>query len=123
MVESREAGLLVDHPASGVVRLRIHRPESRNALSVAVREALVSELSIAEADAEIRCIIIAGGDRVFAAGADIRELADVGSTDMMLRATERLWGAIAQCRTPIVEAVRGIAFGGGWDPGRHADKD
>src|SRR3546814_13836589 len=112
MVESREAGLLVDHPASGVVRLRIHRPESRNALSVAVREALVSELSIAEADAEIRCIIIAGGDRVFAAGADIRELADVGSTDMMLRETERHGGAIARWRTRSVPAGRGSAFGG-----------
>ena len=121
MTEHKDAGLLVDRPAPGVVRLRIHRPESRNALSVAVREALVAQITAAETDGNIRCIVMAGGERVFAAGADIRELADVGSTDMMLRATERLWGAVARCRKPIVAAVRGIAFGGGWELAMHAD--
>lgn len=113
--------ILVDRPMDGVVRLRIDRPGARNALSVALRERLVAALAEAEQAPEARCVILAGSDKIFAAGADIVELAGAGAIDMMLRATERLWGAIARCRKPIVAAVRGAALGGGWELALHAD--
>jgi enoyl-CoA hydratase/carnithine racemase len=113
--------MLVDRPADGVVRLRLNRPAARNALSLALRRRLVAAIAEAEEDSDTRCLILAGGDKVFAAGADIAELAGAGPIDMMLRASERLWDAIARCRKPIVAAVRGAALGGGWELALHAD--
>lgn len=113
--------LVVDRPADGVVRLRLHRPAARNALSIALRQRLVDALAEADRAPETRCVVIAGGEAVFAAGADLTELAGAGAVDMMLSATELLWGAIARCRTPIVAAVRGLALGGGWELALHAD--
>ncbi len=113
--------ILVEFPAPNVGLVRIHRPDKRNALSVGLRGRLVEALQALDADRDVRAIVIAGGENVFASGADLTEIVDAGAIDMMLRATEQLWGAIARLGTPMIAAVRGVAFGGGFELALHAD--
>src|SRR3546814_8817755 len=56
-----------------------------------------------------------------AAGADIKQMADVGAVDMMLRATHRYWKAVADCPKPIIASVNGFALGGGCELAMNAD--
>ncbi|EJN34757.1 enoyl-CoA hydratase/carnithine racemase [Pseudomonas sp. GM78] len=111
----------VDHPMTGVARIHLNRPEARNALNQAVREQLAEHFSVLGVDPEVRCILLTGGDQVFAAGADIRDMAERGAIDMMQRQTQRLWAAIAQCPKPVIAAVNGFALGGGCELAMHAD--
>ncbi len=104
-----------------VALVRLHRPDKRNALSVGLRRKLVAVLQQLDSDAGVRAIVLAGSPRVFAAGADLAEIADAGAIDMMLRDTLRLWSAIARLDTPMVAAVRGMALGGGFELALHAD--
>ena len=107
--------LLIDQPANGVVRLRINRPAARNSLSVELRRQIVAELARLDADKRVRAVIVAGGEKVFAAGADISELKGMTPIGMMQRATNLMWAAIAGFRKPLIAAVRGAAFGGGFE--------
>ncbi|MDX5360195.1 MAG: enoyl-CoA hydratase-related protein [Alphaproteobacteria bacterium] len=105
----------VDEPAPGVVRLRIDRPEKRNALSIAVRKRIVAELARIDADPELHAAILAGGEKIFAAGADISELKGLTPVGMAARGTDAMWDAIAGFSKPLIAAVRGVAFGGGFE--------
>lgn len=111
----------LEHPSTSVTILRLCRPEVRNALSVEVRQALVDHLMALAADDEVRCVILAGGDKFFAAGADIKEMVDLGAIDMLRRAVHRLWDSIAAFPKPVIAAVRGYALGGGCELAMHAD--
>ena len=95
----------------GVVLM--NRPEKLNALSSTLLGAVADAMEEFEADDEIRAIVLGGGERAFAAGADIEQLGE--STPMGLRAGGPLggWGRIATVRKPIVAAVSGYALGGG----------
>ena len=66
-----------------------------------------------DADEEVRCIVIAGGEDYFAAGADIKAMRDRTLQETMANPTSVLWGRIAGCRTPMIAAVSGFALGGG----------
>jgi enoyl-CoA hydratase len=96
-----------------VATLTLDREPERNALSNELLGTLVHLLAELDADPEVRCVVIAGGDRVFAAGADLRELADQEVSDAYLGPRARLWQAIRQVRTPVVAAVSGHCLGGG----------
>jgi enoyl-CoA hydratase/carnithine racemase len=96
-----------------VALLRIERPESRNALSPEVMEELNGALKRLDADPETRCIVIAGSDEVFAAGADVGALAEREFHEALFHPTAALWRELATCRTPLVAAVSGWALGGG----------
>ncbi|MFK8332228.1 enoyl-CoA hydratase [Pseudomonas sp. BJa5] len=111
----------VDRPLPGVARVHLNRPEARNALNQAVREQLAEHFHRLGTDPEVRCILLTGGDQVFAAGADIRDMVERGAIDMLLRQTQRLWAAIAQCPKPVIAAVNGFALGGGCELAMHAD--
>ena len=108
-----EPELLVDSPAEGVRLLRLNRPAVRNALNMALRRQLVQRIAEASEDASVRAVVIAGNERAFAAGADISEMADAGTVEMMGRGILGLWRATASCTKPVIAAVRGYALGGG----------
>ncbi|MDR2128913.1 MAG: enoyl-CoA hydratase [Burkholderiaceae bacterium] len=113
--------VILSHPGNGVAEIRINRPQARNALNQAVRHRLADLFRQLGADAQTRCIVLTGGEKVFVAGADLRELAEATAIDMYLRHTERLWRAIAECPKPVIAAVNGYALGGGCELAMHAD--
>jgi enoyl-CoA hydratase len=92
---------------------RLNRPEQLNALSSELMRELVGALDNLDADESIRCIVLAGDERAFAAGADIGELRDTATIDLYFGARLDLWDAIRSIRTPLVAAVSGYCLGGG----------
>ena len=97
--------------AVGIARL--DRPEARNALSPELMEELASVCERWDEDPEVRCILIAGGDDWFAAGADIKVIAKRTLTETLTSPAARFWPRLAALRTPLVAAVSGYALGGG----------
>src|ERR671915_2172902 len=97
----------------GVAIARLNRPDARNALSPELMEELLTLLEAWEADPEVRCIVIAGGDEVFAAGADIKAMAERSFQDVLVSPSARFWPRLAALRTPLIAAVSGYALGGG----------
>lgn len=93
--------------------ITLNRPEALNALnSVLVTELIEAALAF-DASPEIGCIVITGSERAFAAGADIKEMAEQGYSDMFLGGPFPGWGGFERMRTPVVAAVSGFALGGG----------
>jgi enoyl-CoA hydratase/carnithine racemase len=92
---------------------RLDRPDVRNALSPELMEELVSTCERWDEDPDVRCIVIAGGDDWFAAGADIRVMAQRTFAEALTSPTARFWPRLAAIRTPLVAAVSGYALGGG----------
>jgi enoyl-CoA hydratase/carnithine racemase len=95
----------------GVVRL--NRPERRNALSPAVLHELAQAIGDLDADEGVRCIVVTGTDEVFAAGADIKAMAERSFQEVLEASTMPFWQRVADCRTPLVAGVSGFALGGG----------
>ncbi len=97
-----------------VATVRLNRPEQLNALSKELLGELSSAITALDADDRVRCIVLTGNEKAFAAGADITEMVDkdfvyMYSTDHL--SNEAM--AIERCRTPIIAAVAGYALGGG----------
>lgn len=113
--------VLLDLPAPGVARLSLNRPTVANALSLELQSLLAERFSQLASDPDIRCIILTGGDRVFAAGGDISSMADVGPIDILQRHPERTWAPIQHCPKPVIAAVCGYAYGGGCELAMQAD--
>ncbi len=113
--------LLEERPAIDVALLRLNRPGVLNALSLALREALARAVERLEVDSATRVIVLAGGAKAFCAGADLQEYVDAQPLEIVQRRMDRLWGAIARCRKPVIAAVRGHALGGGCELAMHAD--
>ncbi|HEU5062102.1 MAG TPA: enoyl-CoA hydratase-related protein [Solirubrobacterales bacterium] len=98
---------------SGVALLRLNRPEARNALSPQMREEIASTLERLDADPAVRCVVIAGSDEFFAAGADIRAMAERPVDAAPDPKGMEFWTRLAAIGTPTIAAVSGYAFGGG----------
>jgi len=96
-----------------VALLRLNRPEARNALSAEMREEIASSLERLDADPGVRCIVIAGADEFFAAGADIRAMAERPLDAPPDPKGIEFWSRLTAIGTPTVAAVSGYAFGGG----------
>jgi enoyl-CoA hydratase/carnithine racemase len=92
---------------------RLNRPEARNALSPELMDELAAAVEGYDSDPEIRCIVIAGSDEVFAAGADIGALRERTFEESLRHPAAAFWPRLAACRTPLVAAVSGFALGGG----------
>jgi len=107
----------VDAPLDGhdgVALLTIDRPEARNALSFALLAELADELERLDRDGRTRVAIITGaGDRAFAAGADIVELADQTPERLRTEGHFGAWDRLGAIGIPLIAAVRGFALGGG----------
>jgi enoyl-CoA hydratase/carnithine racemase len=99
------------HEAVAVARL--NRPEARNALSAEVMEELAALLESWDLDPEIRCIVIAGSDEYFAAGADIKAMAERSFQEVLSSPSKLFWTRLASIQTPLIAAVSGYALGGG----------
>lgn len=115
------AEVVLERPLDGVALLRINRPEAKNALNAEVRRQLAEHLSVLADDAGVRSVVLTGNHEAFAAGADIKDMAEAGAAEMMLRRTHVLWRAIAQFPKPLIAAVNGYAWGGGCELAMHAD--
>jgi enoyl-CoA hydratase/carnithine racemase len=98
----------------GIGTIRLERPPM-NALNVQVQEELRAAATAAGADAEVRALIVYGGEKVFAAGADIKEMADMGFPAMAARAgaLSSAFDSLARVPKPVVAAITGYALGGG----------
>lgn len=111
---TRPDGRGADALVPGVALLTIDRPRALNALDFATIGRLVDHLEALDAEPECRVIVITGaGERAFAAGADIRELAVQTPTTLTVDNQFALWERIAAIRKPLIAAVRGAALGGG----------
>jgi enoyl-CoA hydratase/carnithine racemase len=96
-----------------VALMRLNRPEARNALSPEMRSEIAAQLERLDADPAVRCIVIAGCDDFFAAGADIRAMAERPLDAPSDPHGMEFWKRFAQVATPTIAAVSGYAFGGG----------
>ena len=97
-----------------IATVQINRPDVLNALNEEVLDELVKELTKLDDDDAIRCIVLTGNERAFAAGADIKETFVTATPISMLKQDlTSKWEAIRRIRTPIVAAVSGYALGGG----------
>jgi enoyl-CoA hydratase/carnithine racemase len=96
-----------------VALCRLNRPEARNALSPELMDALASAVERFDADPEVRCVVIAGSDEAFAAGADIGALAEREFHEAVFHPAASFWRRLRDSRTPMVAAVSGFALGGG----------
>jgi enoyl-CoA hydratase len=106
--------LILEPADAGVALLRLNRPEALNALNALLLAELVSALDALEADEDVRCVVLTGSERAFAAGADIKEMssktyAEMFKTDLFTGPAQR----IERFRKPIIAAVAGYALGGG----------
>ena len=97
--------------AVGVARL--NRPDARNALSPDLMELLCQICERWDDDPEVRCIVIAGGEQYFAAGADIKAMSERSFQEALASPTGSFWRRVAAVKTPLVAAVSGYALGGG----------
>src|SRR4051812_3505355 len=104
--------ILIDRPHAHVMRITLNRPEARNALSTLMLAEIARALGAAQHERDIRVVTLTGGPKVFAAGADIRELA--AHTPETILADERVqhWAAIRAFLKPLIAAVSGYALGG-----------
>jgi enoyl-CoA hydratase len=96
-----------------VAIVTLNRPRQLNALSGPVMTEVVEALEAHDADPAIRAIVITGGQSVFAAGADLKEMADSSAVDMLVRNRIGLWDRIRALNKPLIAAVAGYALGGG----------
>ncbi|MGE0046913.1 MAG: enoyl-CoA hydratase [Hyphomonadaceae bacterium] len=93
--------------------IRLNRPQALNALNKEVVTELNAALDEIEKDDAVRCVVITGSERAFAAGADIKEMADKSYADVMRDDLFADWGRLPKARKPIIAAVSGFALGGG----------
>jgi enoyl-CoA hydratase len=99
-----------DDPVAVVL---LNRPEALNALSDELMDELVGRLAELDRDEAVRCIVLGGSERAFAAGADIGELAQSSAIDLYYQRRVDRWDVIRSLWTPLVAAVSGFCLGGG----------
>lgn len=108
-----EPTILVERRDDGVALVTLNRPKALNALNLQVMREMAAAFGELEADPAVGCVVLTGSARAFAAGADIKEMADASYIDMYLPDWFGGWDAVATFRKPIVAAVAGYALGGG----------
>ena len=105
--------LLVANPAEGVCLLTLNRPKVLNALATPVLAELTQRLDAIAAEESLRAVVITGGNKVFAAGADLKEMARMNAVDLLNDQRPALWERIYRFPKPLIAAVNGFALGAG----------
>src|SRR5262245_42128341 len=108
---STETILVEIHGRVGLIRL--NRPAALNALNATLRDELLAAAERLDADGDIGCIVITGSDKAFAAGADIKEMADKSYIDVFIGDFAADYERLTRLRKPLIAAVAGFALGGG----------
>ena len=99
------------HDRVGLVQ--IDRPKALNALNAIVMEELAAALEQFDSDPDIGAMVLTGDERAFAAGADIKEMAEASSVDMLKADRISRWDRIRKIKKPVIAAVSGWCLGGG----------
>ncbi len=105
--------ILTEKRDDGIGVIQLNRPDKLNALSLQPMVELVEAFEGFDNDSDVRCIVIHGNKKAFAAGADITEMADATAIDMLSRDQFTRWERIRKIKTPTIAAVSGFALGGG----------
>src|SRR5436190_10079344 len=98
---------------SYVATIQLNRPEVLNALNFQLMEEVIAALDMLEDDPETRCVVLTGNERAFAAGADIKEMANADAIAMLTRDQFARWDRIRRFKKPLIAAVSGYCLGGG----------
>jgi enoyl-CoA hydratase len=101
-----------DH-AMNVALVQLNRPNELNALNAELMQQLRDAMQSLDRNENVRVIILTGNEKAFAAGADIKQMADLGAIDMLIRDQFATWDLIRKTHTPIIAAVSGFVLGGG----------
>lgn len=112
---------LVSMPQPHVLLITLNRPKARNALRSQTLRELAATLTQAAEDDAVRAVVLTGGDSVFAAGADIGELAAHTATSILTDERPRHWKTIREFPKPLIAAINGFSLGGGNELAMHAD--
>lgn len=113
--------ILTSTPKPGVGVIQLNRPQVLNALSLQTMIEIVEAMEEFDRSSDIRCIVIHGNEKAFAAGADIKEMSDAGSMDMLERDQFARWERIRAIKKPIIGAISGFALGGGCELAMNCD--
>jgi enoyl-CoA hydratase len=113
MTETAPLVLSEREPEGLIATALLNRPERLNALNGALMGELAEALRSLDDEEDVRCIVLGGSERAFAAGADIGEMATASAMEMYAAKRVERWDAIRSLRTPIVAAVSGYCLGGG----------
>ncbi len=113
--------LLVDISYTDILVIRLHRPEARNALTTELLTELADLLERVEGDTQVKAVVLSGSDSVFAAGADLKEMAALDMVGVLQDVRPKLWQRISGFSKPLIAAVNGYALGGGCELVMHAD--
>lgn len=111
----------VYEPFKGVGAIELNRPVVLNALNLQTMVELVQAFESFEQNNDIRCVVLHGNAKSFAAGADITEMGDAGLVEMLKRDQFSRWERIRLFKKPIIAAVSGFALGGGCELAMHCD--
>jgi enoyl-CoA hydratase len=104
-----------------VATISLNRPKQLNALNLALMDELVALLAELDVEDSIRCVVLTGSERAFAAGADITEMAGADSTTMLMRDQVAKWDRIRKFKKPLIAAVSGFCLGGGCELAMNCD--
>jgi enoyl-CoA hydratase/carnithine racemase len=108
--------------ADGIRTIRMNRPDKKNALTLAMYEAMTAAFEGAAADGSVRCVLIAGVSGAFSAGNDLTDFLNAAeSTGGLNRPALRFLSALVRCNKPMVAAVSGVAVGVGTTMLFHCD--
>lgn len=104
-----------------VAILQLNRPKALNALNMPLMDELIDAFTGLDNDETVKCFVLHGNEKAFAAGADIKEMAEASATEMLARDQFTRWDKIRKVKKPIIAAVSGFALGGGCELAMHCD--
>lgn len=113
--------LAVEFIEPGVRLITLQRPQALNALTTQLLGELADELNAAQSDHNTHAVVITGGAKAFAAGADINEMAERNLVGILDDPRQASWQTLTRFSKPLIAAVNGFALGGGCELAMHAD--